>query len=152
MSRARRPSRSGSGSEWSSAFRRDDDADATAEEETLCFGCSMLSRIRMRPRNPGAMRLMRCSLGYALTTDDDVAKCLSVEGPSSCWKAATPSWRVMPQVEMAPRPVEPRANGRQRPAPGANGSVAERVELVAPGGDEAKDVELTIVEVVGDDA
>jgi hypothetical protein len=38
---------------------------------------------------------MRCSLGYALHGNDEVAKCLAVEGPNECWKMA-PSWRVNP--------------------------------------------------------
>lgn len=31
---------------------------------------------------------MRCSLGYALRTEDEVCKCLSVTGPSECWQSA----------------------------------------------------------------
>lgn len=38
---------------------------------------------------------MRCSLGYALHDQDEVAKCLEVEGPAECWKTAH-NWRVAP--------------------------------------------------------
>ena len=57
------------------------------------LGCSMLSLVRPQGRQRGALAPMRCSLGYALRTRDDVGKCLAVEGPNACWKTA-PSWRV----------------------------------------------------------
>lgn len=48
---------------------------------------------------------MRCSLGYALRSEDDVCKCLSVSGPSECWKSE-PSWRVEPdQLPTEPEQV-----------------------------------------------
>jgi hypothetical protein len=67
----------------------------------------MLSRIRLRPRRPEDFAPLRCSLGYALHSDEDVAKCLAVEGPGDCWKTA-PTWRVpvpQPQVRPALEPV-----------------------------------------------
>jgi hypothetical protein len=132
-------------------LRRDDDADMSAEDDNLCIGCSMLSRIRMRPRQAGAMRVMRCSLGYALTTDDDVARCLAVEGPSACWKAGTPSWRVAPAVEEPVQPVDVRANGHMHPRVDALDVIAEASQLLPQTGDEVIEIELTIVEVVRDD-
>lgn len=151
MSRAERPRRSDSGSEWSSASRRERDAGAQAEEEVLRIGCSMLSRIRMRPRNPGAMSLMRCSLGYALQTDDDVARCLAVEGPSTCWKAAAPSWRVPALPEEPVQHGTAGGNGRQRPE--ASGSTrVEHGEMQPPAGDEVIEIELTSVVIIVDDA
>jgi hypothetical protein len=30
---------------------------------------------------------MRCALGFAIRTDDEVCKCLAVSGPAECWKA-----------------------------------------------------------------
>lgn len=111
----------------------------------------MLSRIRMRPRNPGAMSLMRCSLGYALQTDDDVARCLAVEGPSTCWKAAAPSWRVPALPEEPVQHGTPRENGRQRPE--ASGSTrVEHGEMQPPAGDEVIEIELTSVVIIVDDA
>lgn len=94
MSRDERPSRfetaSGLGvareSEWNVTV---DDA------ETFRCGCSMLARIRLRPRNPSAFATMRCSLGFALHNEGEVAKCLAVEGPGECWKV-TPDWRIPP--------------------------------------------------------
>jgi hypothetical protein len=61
----------------------------------------MLSQIRLRPRNPKAFALMRCSLGYALRGDEAVAKCLAVEGPAECWKTAQ-NWRVSPSEARQP--------------------------------------------------
>lgn len=109
----------------------------------------MLSRIRMRPDVPGTMRPLRCSLGYALTTDDDAAKCMAVEGPSACWKAASPSWRVQPVLE---EQVEPPVNGHTHPEAVVVEIVAETDEVVAPAGDEVIEIELLSIDIVGDDA
>lgn len=68
---------------------------SSEEDESYPCGCSMLSRIRLQPRNLQAFATMRCSLGYALRTDEDVTKCLEVEGPGECWKTAH-NWRVAP--------------------------------------------------------
>ncbi len=79
---------------------------SSTEGESYPCGCSMLSRIRLRPRNPKAFATMRCSLGYALHSQDEVAKCLAVEGPADCWKTAQ-NWRVTsetpPQLGAASR-------------------------------------------------
>ena len=106
MSRDERPSRLESASELESAHTGTG-FESTPECEEIRFGCSMLSQFRLRPHNPKALAPMRCSLGYALHSEDDVAKCRAVEGPGDCWKTA-PSWRVA-----APGP-EPRTRERTR--------------------------------------
>lgn len=108
MSRDERPSRLESASGLESA-RQGTGFESTLECEEIRFGCSMLSQVRLRARNPGALAQMRCSLGYALHSDDDVAKCRAVEGPGDCWKAA-PSWRVAAPGP-GPRVRERHANG-----------------------------------------
>ncbi len=150
MGRSERPSRNGSESEWSSAFRRDDDADELAEGDDLRIGCSMLSRIRMQPRNPGAMRMMRCSLGYALTSDDDVARCIGVEGPSACWKAGTPSWRVMALPEQPAESAGSRANGHQ--AQQADEAAVELIEVYSSTVETVIEIDADGIEIVGGDS
>jgi hypothetical protein len=111
MSRDERPSRFESASELDIA-PRGTGFESAPECEEIRFGCSMLSQIRLRSHNSGTLSPMRCSLGYALHSEDDVTKCRSVEGPGDCWKTA-PSWRVA-----APGP-EPRAKERTRHLNGA---------------------------------
>jgi hypothetical protein len=106
MSREERPSRLESASGLESA-QKGTGFESTPECEEIRFGCSMLSQVRLRSLKPGTLAPMRCSLGYALHSEDDVAKCRAVEGPGDCWKTA-PSWRVA-----APGP-EPRARERNR--------------------------------------
>lgn len=105
MSRTERPSRpeSASGHESSHVGAGFNSTD----EGEIRFGCSMLSQIRLRSHDPRILAPMRCSLGYALHSEADVAKCRAVEGPGDCWKAA-PSWRVA-----APGPA-PRGQERER--------------------------------------
>jgi hypothetical protein len=67
--------------------------DAVENDESIHFGCSMLSRIRLQPRNGAKLATVRCHLGYALHSDEEVAKCMAVEGPGECWKVV-PTWRV----------------------------------------------------------
>ena len=56
----------------------------TEEVYELHFGCSMLRRTRLVLK--GRSRpMMRCSLGYAVRTEEDKRRCLAVEGPSECW-------------------------------------------------------------------
>ncbi|MCO5176147.1 MAG: hypothetical protein M9890_04120 [Thermomicrobiales bacterium] len=102
----------------------------------------MLSRIRLRPRNTQAFATMRCSLGYALRTDDDVAKCLEVEGPGECWKTEH-NWRVAP-VE-SPRMAE--QTRRQIAAITHNG---ESTEPLAPSSTDPVTTppKITVTEVV----
>jgi hypothetical protein len=96
MSREERQSRPESASGTEPA-RRGLGFDSAQGPESIYFGCSMLSRIRLRPKNPKALVPMRCSLGYALHSNEEVARCLGVEGPSECWKTVQ-NWRV-PAVE-----------------------------------------------------
>jgi hypothetical protein len=122
MSRDARPSRSEPTSDTRSA-RRGAGFEAQPEAEEIQFGCSMLSRIRLQPRRPSDLAVIRCSLGYALHCADDVAKCLAVEGPSSCWKTV-PSWRLARQERLAAERVEPEPAVADA-APGSrNGTVA----------------------------
>ena len=95
MSRDERPTRLESASELEPAgpARVGSGFDSTNDIESIHVGCSMLARIRFRPRNSAALAPMRCHLGYALHSSEEVAKCLAVEGPNECWKIA-PSWRV----------------------------------------------------------
>jgi hypothetical protein len=131
MSRDERPSRFGSASELEPA-RMGTGFESTPECEEIRFGCSMLSQIRLRSHKPGTLALMRCSLGFALHSENDVAKCLDVEGPGDCWKT-TPSWRVA-----APGP-EPRANERTHHP---NGVTADPSELTV----ETTEIVVEIVE------
>ena len=109
-----------------------------------------MSRIRMRPRTPGAMQPMRCSLGYALASDDDVARCLAVEGPSACWKAGTPSWRVPARLEEPEETANPQANGHVTPeADEAEAVLGEEGSLTV---DEVIEIDIVSVEVYGEDA
>ena len=74
----------------------------------------MLARIRLRPRNPDAFATMRCSLGFALHNEGEVAKCLAVEGPGECWKV-TPDWRIPPpepRHKRAARATRMSSNGK----------------------------------------
>lgn len=63
------------------------------EEDGMQLGCIMLSRVRWRFKNPKVSTTMRCSLGYALRSSDDVCRCMEVSGPASCWKKEQ-DWRV----------------------------------------------------------
>ena len=56
-------------------------------EDELDIGCVALGKVRYRIRDPRARVPMRCALGFALRTDEDVCRCLAVTGPSECWKA-----------------------------------------------------------------
>ena len=132
MSRDERPSRLESASGLESA-RQGTGFESTPECEEIRFGCSMLSQIRLRSHNPRTLAPMRCSLGYALHSDDDIARCRAVEGPGDCWKAA-PSWRVA-----APGP-EPRAKERTRHP---NGVTADTSQLTV----ETTEVVVELVEI-----
>ena len=59
------------------------------EEESLAepgrYGCPMLARARHFPRLTTAPR-WRCSLGWALHGEMDVACCLATESATDCWK------------------------------------------------------------------
>lgn len=117
MSRDERPSRLESASELETA-RTGTGFESTPECEEIRFGCSMLSQVRLRSHSPRTLAPMRCSLGYALHSEADIAKCRAVEGPGDCWKAA-PSWRVA-----APGP-EPRTQERTRHTNGVTAATGE---------------------------
>lgn len=94
MSRDERPSGSDLTSDVEQSRPRTSSGfDASNGIESIRFGCSMLSKLRFRPRNPAQFTTVRCALGYALHGTDEVAKCLAVEGPNECWKMV-PNWRV----------------------------------------------------------
>lgn len=91
MSRQARLSQSDSGSELrvvQGGLRK-----PPVEEEGIQLGCIMLSKIRWRFKDPQLKATMRCSLGYALRSSDDVCRCMEVSGPSACWKKEH-DWRV----------------------------------------------------------
>lgn len=61
-----------------------DEEDESAEPGH--FGCSMLGRAGVN-RDPGhRARTMRCSLGWALHNDLEVARCCATELLTDCWK------------------------------------------------------------------
>lgn len=55
-------------------------------DEGVSFGCVMLTRVRQQGSGPNGRIPMRCSLGFALRTEEDVCRCMSVSGPGECWK------------------------------------------------------------------
>jgi hypothetical protein len=128
MSRVERPSRTEPASEMGSA-RRGLGFDSAPEAESIRFGCSMLSRVRLRLSNPNALSTMRCSLGFALHSDEEIALCMGVESPADCWKTAQ-SWRVPAQEPAAVKPQATRAAraATEAPAGGSeNGAVVAAV-------------------------
>jgi hypothetical protein len=92
MSRPVRLSQSDSGSEL--RVVRGGGWKPAVEEEGMELGCIMLSRIRWRFKKPNMSTTMRCSLGYALKSNDDVCRCMEATGPGSCWKKEQ-DWRVV---------------------------------------------------------
>jgi hypothetical protein len=147
MSRDERQSRSDTASETGPA-RRGLGFDSAPSAESMQFGCSMLSQIRLRPKNPRALTPMRCSLGYALHSTEEVRRCMGVEGPADCWKAVQ-NWRVQPlEVQPAQRNKRSRVAASAAAAEAAaesNGHVA--ADLLV---DQsiAVEVEVEIVEIV----
>jgi hypothetical protein len=104
MSRETRPLRAGFASESELGKSRGDAGFDADEADSIRLGCSMLSQVRLQGRQRGALAPMRCSLGLALRTREDIGKCMAVEGPNSCWKTA-PSWRVAAAEPDAARPA-----------------------------------------------
>lgn len=113
--------------------------DSAPEAESIRFGCSMLSRIRLRPEDPDALATMRCSLGFALHSDEEIERCMGVEGPADCWKSSQ-SWRVHPDETPAARPQAATATGAGRNA---------RANGLENGAVDAAVIIETSVEVVG---
>jgi hypothetical protein len=126
MSRAERPSRTESASGKGSP-RRGLGFDSAPEAESIRFGCSMLSRIRLRLDDPNALATMRCSLGFALHSNEDAERCMGVESPADCWKSAQ-SWRVPAQELPAARSQPVRA---ARAATEAEASESENGTVVS---------------------
>ena len=61
-----------------------DEEDDSAEPGR--FGCSMLGRGRFACRPGSRVQTMRCSLGWALHNDLEVARCRATESLTDCWK------------------------------------------------------------------
>ncbi len=51
------------------------------------FGCPMLTRTRLALPVAGNQQAPRCSLGWALRTEDEALLCMNTEDVPSCWKA-----------------------------------------------------------------
>lgn len=50
------------------------------------FGCPMLTRAHQDRFSDPGKAMMRCSLGWALHGDIDVARCAATEAVLDCWK------------------------------------------------------------------
>ena len=98
MRRRRRRPRKQAASEHESPSREIHYRQEQPEDE-VNFGCVALGKVRYRIRDPRARVPMRCALGFALRSDDDVCKCLAVTGPSECWKELNGVHVVTPSVE-----------------------------------------------------
>ncbi len=61
-----------------------DEEDESAEPGH--FGCCMLTRLHFAPRSGQRVRTMRCSLGWALHDDLEVARCRATDSLVDCWK------------------------------------------------------------------
>ena len=61
-----------------------DEEDESAEPGH--FGCSMLGRGRFSCRPGARAQQMRCSLGWALHNDLEVARCCATDSLTDCWK------------------------------------------------------------------
>lgn len=59
--------------------------EATAEPGR--FGCPMLVRAHCGPLRGRAEPVYRCSLGWALHSEDEVALCRATDAVPDCWKA-----------------------------------------------------------------
>lgn len=129
MSRAERPSRTESASEMGSA-RRGLGFDLAPGAESIQFGCSMLSRVRLRLDSPNALAPMRCSLGYALHSDEEVERCMGVEGPADCWKTSQ-SWRVPTDEPAASRPQSVKTAKAARAASAESAGTVDKGTVVA---------------------
>lgn len=105
MRRRKRRSRYRSASEEGNLTSKEVRFHQEQPEDGVHVGCVMLSKVRYRMQDPTARVPARCSLGYALRTDEDVCRCMAVTGPSECWKSE-PSWRVSPEQ------FEPNGTGR----------------------------------------
>lgn len=96
---------------------------------------------------------MRCSLGWALHNDEDVAKCLAVEGPAECWKTAH-NWRVAPaesprMAEQTRRQIAAITHSGE-PEEAMPAPPAETISETAPAVEVVKVVDVTQLRVAGD--
>lgn len=57
-----------------------------SEENGLRFGCPMLTRTRLSLPSSGNLPSPRCSMGWALHSEDEVALCLRTPDLLDCWK------------------------------------------------------------------
>lgn len=57
-----------------------------SEDNGLQFGCPMLTRTRLSLPSSGNLPSPRCSLGWALHAEDEVALCLRTPHLLDCWK------------------------------------------------------------------
>lgn len=62
------------------------------------YGCPMLVRTRLLLGDP-PHRVMRCHLGWALRTEEDVMRCLGTEDQNDCWQLHP---ERIPDVSQAP--------------------------------------------------
>ena len=108
MRRGRRRSRSHSASEVAED-QKEVAYHQPQPEDGVQFGCAMLSKIRYRVPDPSARVALRCSLGYAIRSEDDVARCMAAPGPSECWRGEA-NWRVYP--------LQVSVNGHETQRPG----------------------------------
>lgn len=56
------------------------------EAEPGRYGCSMLVRTRFKLNPEDRLPVMRCSLGWALHNELEVARCMAVNAMTDCWK------------------------------------------------------------------
>ncbi len=61
--------------------------DEISGEDGPMFGCPMLTRTRLALPVFGNHPAPRCSLGWALRTEDEALLCMNTEDVPSCWKA-----------------------------------------------------------------
>lgn len=57
-----------------------------SERESVQFGCPMLTRTRLPLPSAGNVPSPRCSMGWALHSEDEVALCLRTPDLLDCWK------------------------------------------------------------------
>lgn len=58
----------------------------TSADNGLRFGCPMLTRTRLSLPSSGNLPSPRCSMGWALHAEDEVALCLRTPDMVNCWK------------------------------------------------------------------
>lgn len=72
------------------------------------FGCPMLVRAHCGPLRGRADPVYRCSLGWALHGEDEVARCRATDAVPDCWKANPERLEALESAERASlREAEP---------------------------------------------